>query len=349
MSKPSEELTSKLYEVLKSHYIALYTEDRFFKLIREKLIREELRKLDEKWAETVYAETNEPTRIGYVKALIHDIHRVVYGDFDVPSLELTWHGHVRERVSKEEDLSTGIDIVYLIRYPVGDGGQTRESIVLPLFIAAKSSEEAFEEVKVKEIVQKRLNLVKEHKGTDIEKIGRAMTRIPDFVRGVITRTSREQLNGGKCSIERDIERDRVKIYTDIVCGALNIVLHDIPEIYKRIVEDQDLRTLDFSIWIAALLLISQRLDTVTILTSSKPPETDNRGLIDIIEGVMKKLHEYIADFHITMGVKETVAEAVEGVKAVKVPYLYEGTSEGVRREAEEAKKRRQPQRQAVSA
>ncbi|MEL9941148.1 MAG: hypothetical protein QXT53_07545 [Ignisphaera sp.] len=278
-------LVNELYKVLKSHYIALYAEDKFFEYLRKRLCV-----YSDEWCDVVYARRNESTRIGYVKALINDLHRVVYSDFAVvrdvalEKLELAWHGRVREQVS--EDLSTGIDIVYLIQYPYGG-----KSVVLPLFIAAKSQQNDFTKVKPSEIINRHLMYFGKFLEEKHGYIKVAMESIPHFVRGVVTGIETESKRGD-CLVEKD----RMRIYTDMVCGALNIVLRDIQEIYNEIINDQELRSLDLATWIIVLLYVSRKLDLV-VLSSAEPPKPPYGGLSqinDIVSEVMERLRKDVA-------------------------------------------------------
>lgn len=91
----------------------------------------------------------------------------------------------------------------------------------------------------------------------------------------------------------------MRIYGDIVCGALNLVLRDIPEIYSEVVSNPDLSSLNLTSWVIVLLYVSQELDKVTTLSGNQPPkigiehvasEAVNRLYNDIINVQRDTIH-----------------------------------------------------------
>jgi len=310
MAQSPEELAQVLYEMLKPHYISLYIEERFYKRLREAL-----RRFDKKgWSSVVWAEKSESARIGFVKALIIDIHRVVHGDFTIPSTNVvgrldfitTWHGHGKEWVS--ETLSTGIDLIYLIEYPrnARNGG----SVIVPLFIVTKSDlDKMRNEVKVSDIVNQRLKDFDRHSSGKDEKVRIALENIPRFVRGIITETVfgvsdlrddrwsriyKRIEEKGECLVADDIVGNQLNLrtYCDIICGALNLVLRDIPEIYNIVANDRKLASLSLADWIAAILYISRELVSSTTPSScSRPPR---QNIEYVVNKVVRDLYAEIA-------------------------------------------------------
>jgi len=129
-------------------------------------------------------------------------------------------------------------------------------------------------------------------------------------------------NEGKCVIE---DHNSLKIYGDILCGSLNLVLRDIPDIYDTVVKDQDLRSLSLTDWVITTLYTSQELPP--LIEPSSSGQSPNRNVKHVVNEVVKKLYTDINSKQ--SGLSSTLEKLTESIANI-MEASYENRSIDIR-------------------
>ena len=306
-------------------YRAHYNVDR-------EIIEQEFRKMKNdylnKLKKVVYSTSNEPVRLGAFRVLLLEAHTHLLGDLDwkLPKevLDLAVHGIVQEKfvyyelegnsrgfTSSKESYHSGIDYIYLAKYPMPN----REGdVVVPLFVIAKSKDEDVNKIDINGAINKII----EHLGTETgsqesdSKSHRkeiALQNIPKFTRVVLTKTreiyedsnSSGKVMDNESCLNANKNHQNIPIYDDIMCGILGLILIDIPRIYRTIVKDEELSSITMDDWITALLNLAIPISQVTVTSGMKPPDppggvtADNMFRMiqqEAIETLKKEIQQY---------------------------------------------------------
>ena len=314
-SRSSGDSIGEIIEFLIGHYRSFVIEDLLFRSLRgfiknlvEELHREyssecertgnvfackeEVEEYLDVLSKTLYATSNEPIRLGAFRVLLLESHKRLLGDLVFkPSgiVDLALHGILREKSAilisgnraTLKSYHIGIDYMSLVEYPVPSG---EHKVVVPLFVIAKSSFEAIEEIRIVEAIKAI--------GESLERDGRsdnvtvALQNIPKFTRIVLTRAAiydekmvkRPCVNG---------EYQSIPVYGDLACGIIGLIFKDIPEIYKMIIGNEKLISITINDWIRALLSLAIPLLQVTVASASRPPDPPGGMTMD---AVVRKIH-----------------------------------------------------------
>ncbi len=220
-------------------------------------------------------------------------------------------GNSRGFTSSKESYHSGIDYIYLAKYPMPN----REGdVVVPLFVIAKSKDEDVNKIDIKGAINKII----EHLGTETgsqesdSKSHRkeiALQNIPKFTRVVLTKTreiyedsnSSGKVMDNESCLNANKNHQNIPIYDDIMCGILGLILIDIPRIYRTIVKDEELSSITMDDWITALLNLAIPISQVTVTSGMKPPDppggvtADNMFRMiqqEAIETLKKEIQQY---------------------------------------------------------
>ncbi len=281
----------------------------------------------------VYSTSNEPVRLGAFRVLFLEAHTHLLGDLDWKPpreiLDLAVHGITQEKfeiykfkiessrgfTSSKESYHTGIDYVYLAKYPMlGREGD----VVVPLFVIAKSKDEDVNKIDINGAINKII----EHLGTETgsqesdSKSHRkeiALQNIPKFTRIVLTKARKihkdsnsdgKVLNAESCpNVNKN--HQNIPIYDDIICGILSLILIDIPRIYRTIIKNEELSSITMDDWITALLSLAIPVSQVTVTSGKKPPDppggvtADNMFRMirqEAIETLEKEIQQYQKEY-----------------------------------------------------
>ncbi len=277
-------------------YRAHYNVDR-------EIIEQEFRKMKNdylnKLKKVVYSTSNEPVRLGAFRVLLLEAHTHLLGDLDwkLPKevLDLAVHGIVQEKfvyyelegnsrgfTSSKESYHSGIDYIYLAKYPMPN----REGdVVVLLFVIAKSKDEDVNKIDIKGAINKIIEHLGNETGSQ-ESDGKshreeiALQNIPKFTRIVLTKTREIYEDSNSDSKVLDAEscsninknHQSIPIYDDIICGVLGLILIGIPRIYRTIIENEELSSITMDDWITALLSLAIPVSQVTVTSGKNPPD-----------------------------------------------------------------------------
>jgi len=251
----SKKLVNEITDLLLQHYLSFLVEDELFSELKKQGI--------------LYAERNEVVRLGAFRVLLWEAHKRVHGSLE-PRIDLAIHGVAKERLEalfhrgrNARGLHHGIDYAALIEYPAGG-----RRIIVPLFVIAKSSPYGVREIRLKEAIEEALRDI-----SLTENARRALENIPKFTRIALTRTV-DSDEEARCEIG---SYQGIPVYSDIACDVAYIVLKDIPEAYRMVLNDKALATLGVGDWFEALLSLATPLQIV-VASSASPPSPPPGGI-----------------------------------------------------------------------